>query len=63
MDGLKGPALYAGGGGLLAAIALVVLNANQIQIADHWATIIAGVAAGVTAAATAFAAALKKKQG
>lgn len=63
MDGLKGPALYATGGGLLAAIALVICNANQIQIADHWATVIGGVAAGVAAAAAAFAAAVKKKSG
>lgn len=56
---LSVPASIAGG--LIGATAVVVLSAQQINVAEHWATIIAAVCAVVGGLALAFKAALGKK--
>ena len=61
MDNIKNSALWATGGAVLGSVFLMVLNSNQVQIADHYATLTAAVATGVAALATAMSIALKKK--
>ena len=48
-------------GGLLGAIGVTVLSASQVDVAGHWATVVAGVTAAVGAAAGAFLVGLRGK--
>lgn len=59
----KSTTAWAAAGGTIGAVAVVLLNANQISGADHYATIIGTVAAGVAALAAAFKAVVTKKNG
>ncbi len=58
----KNPTVWAAGGATIGALAVVILNDNQVNVADHWAATIAAVAAGVAALAAAFRAALAKRK-
>ncbi len=49
-------------GGLLAAVAVTTLSANQVDVGTHWVETIGGVAAGIAALATAFLAAVRAKR-
>lgn len=61
MNAMKSPVLWATIGGLLGAVAVLFLDGQQVQVADHWASIVGAVGAGVAGAAAAFAAALRNK--